>query len=80
VTVEMELPGPRQLVADLEFGLSPEGAGSRLTWAIGGDLEVPGEVLGRAGEPEATLGPELEEGLTRLAAMFESSSRNEAPR
>jgi carbon monoxide dehydrogenase subunit G len=75
VAVEMELPGPRQLLGDLEFRLAPEGDGSRVTWTIAGDLEVPGEALGRAGDPETTIGPELEKGLARLAARVEASTK-----
>lgn len=80
VAVEMEIEEPRASLADLELRLVPEGDGTRLTWVMSGEVEVRGEALGRAGDPEATVGADLEKGLARLRAVVEAPAKVQVAR
>jgi polyketide cyclase/dehydrase/lipid transport protein len=67
LALEVALDEPRAALADLEVRVTADGDESSVTFAMSGDVEVRGEVLGRRGEPEATIGVDLENGLARLA-------------
>jgi carbon monoxide dehydrogenase subunit G len=71
VELELELSEPVQSLADLEFTLAQDGTTTRVVWGMAGDVEVSGEALGRAGDPETTIAKDLELGLARLQAVVE---------
>jgi len=75
VEIELEMEEPRPSVADLEFRMSPEGNGTRLTWIQAGSLGYVDRALRALGHADRDIGLELEQGLERLKTIAEAEGR-----
>jgi len=75
VEIELEMEEPLASVADLEFQMTPDGNGTRLTWVQTGSLGFVDRVLRALGHMDRDVGLELEQGLERLKMIAEAEGR-----
>jgi Polyketide cyclase / dehydrase and lipid transport len=80
VEIELEIERPRPSSSDVEFTVSPEGKGTRVTWVMTGEMDWRGKVLAVLASPDRTLGADLEKGLAQLKRVAEAQARVETQR
>jgi hypothetical protein len=85
MTITGEKP-PEQLVIRLEFlkpwtqtsttvfALAPEGAGTRVTWAMSGENGFVGKAMSLFMDLDKMVGPDFEKGLAALQALAEAEA------
>ena len=74
VEIELETEEPRPSLADLEFRMSPEGDGTRLTWVQTGSLGVVDRLLRATSREDGNLGAEIERGLEQLRIIAKAEA------
>jgi len=80
VGVELELKKPHPADSDLEFRISEEGGGTRLSLAVVGQSDLDGRPLGFFSNAEKTMGPELSAALAGIKELAEKQAQVEAAR
>jgi Polyketide cyclase / dehydrase and lipid transport len=76
VVMALEFVKPFQASNTGTFTLTPEGAGTRVTWAMDGANTLIGKVMSLFMSMDAMVGSQFAEGLANLKRVSEASSRS----
>jgi len=71
VSIKLEFLKPFPGLADTTFTITPEGNGSRVTWAMVGHLDYMGKVMGMFMSWDKMIGPDFEQGLAALGPLVQ---------
>ena len=73
--VRLQLVMSKPVACDntVTFTLQPEGAATRVTWAMGGRTSLVGKVMGVCFDMEKMVGGSFEQGLASLKAIAEKA-------
>lgn len=74
VQIDLVFEKPWKARNDTVFTIAPEGVGSRVTWSIIGKKTLMTKVMGIFKSMDKFLGPDFEQGLTRLKTTAEKSA------
>jgi hypothetical protein len=80
VGVELELKKPRPADSDLEFRISDDNGGTRLSLAVVGQSDLDGRPLGFFSSAETRIGPELSAALLAIKELAEKQAQVDAAR
>ena len=73
VRVDLRFEKPFKAHNETWFEITPEDAGSRVTWTMTGDLTLATKVMGLFTSMDTFLGRDFEKGLARLKTVSEST-------
>ena len=71
VAIDLAFEKPWKARNDNDFQITPEGAGSRVTWTMTGKKTLMTKVMGLFTSMDKMIGPDFEKGLARLKAAAE---------
>jgi uncharacterized protein YndB with AHSA1/START domain len=74
VEVKLEFLKPWASTNLTTFDLAPEGAGTKVTWAMSGKLDFLGKAMTLFMEMDKAIGPDFERGLAALKAGAEAAA------
>lgn len=74
IIIQLDFTKPMQAHNTAEFILEPQGAGTRLTWAMHGPATTFSKVMGLFFSMDKLVGREFEKGLANLKAMAETGA------
>lgn len=69
---DLEFIEPMQSMADITMTFTPEGEGTKVTWAFDEELGFGSKVFGLFMDMDAMLGADFEKGLNKLAPLAEA--------
>jgi polyketide cyclase/dehydrase/lipid transport protein len=78
IDVELELTGPHPVASDLEFKVSAEEGGARVSASLVGDRDLEGNRLGLFSSAERRMGPALSAILAGIQEAAEQDARIES--
>jgi Polyketide cyclase / dehydrase and lipid transport len=74
VVVDLQFIKPFKSSNTTTFTVTPEDAGSRVTWTMTGPKTLATKVMGIFKSMDKLVGPDFEKGLTKLKAVAERSA------
>lgn len=74
VVIKLEFTKPMTAHNTAEFTLTPQGAGTQVTWAMYGPNTLMSKVMGLFFTMDKLVGPQFEEGLENLKRLTERAS------
>jgi hypothetical protein len=74
VRIRLDMVRPMAGSNDVQFTFAPEGAGTRVTWAMQGKKPYLAKLIGMFVDCEKMCGDQFDQGLTSLKAMVETGS------
>jgi hypothetical protein len=72
VRIDLVFEKPFKARNDTSFVITPDGAGSRVTWTMTGSKTLGVRMMSLVKSMDAMVGPDFEKGLTRLRAAVEA--------
>lgn len=75
VAYRLEFLRPRQSAARTEFALAPDGAGTRVSWSMAGDLGYAEKLFALFFDFEAAISRDFDRGLASLGELAEGGGR-----
>jgi hypothetical protein len=75
VAMRIDMTRPMAGSTDVQFTFAPEGAGTKVTWAMQGDVPFIGKVVGLFMNCEKICGDQFEEGLANLAKVVAAAPK-----
>ncbi len=78
VGIKLEFIKPFQATNQATFTFVPEGAGTKVTWAMDGNNSFVGKLIHLVVSNDAMLGPPFEKGLEDLAKVSEAAAKKQA--
>lgn len=75
VGIALEFIKPFRASNTATFTLAPDGAGTRVTWAMDGTNTLPGKLIGLFMSMDRMIGGQFEQGLASLKDVVERESR-----
>jgi len=72
VRIDLMFEKPFKARNDTVFTITPDGAGSRVTWTMTGSKTLATRVMGLVKSMDGMVGPDFEKGLARLRAAVEA--------
>lgn len=72
VRIDLAFEKPFKARNDTAFTITPDGAGSRVTWTMTGSRTLAVRAMSLVRSMDAMVGPDFEKGLTRLRAVVET--------
>lgn len=72
VEEKLEFVKPWASTCDVKFTIAPEGAGSKVTWAMDGTNDTMAKVMGMFMNMDQMVGKDFEKGLAKLKAVTEA--------
>lgn len=79
VGIALEFLEPFASRADTDFVLAPDGASTRVTWTMAGNLGFMEKAMGVFMDMDAMIGKDFEKGLARLKAVAEAEAARIQP-
>lgn len=73
VQLKLDMTAPMEAHNDIVFSLVPEGAGTRVTWAMEGPCPFLGKVMGVIFNMDKMVGGAFDEGLADLKSLAEKA-------
>ncbi|MFO0584164.1 MAG: SRPBCC family protein [Anaeromyxobacter sp.] len=77
--IDLEFIEPFASRADTDFVLSPDGAGTRVSWKMAGTMGFMEKAFGVFMNMDAMIGKDFEKGLAQLKAVAEKEASRPAP-
>jgi uncharacterized protein YndB with AHSA1/START domain len=74
VAMRIDMERPMAGSSDVQFTLVPEGAGTKVTWALQGKTPFMGKVVGLFMDCEKMCGDQFEDGLANLKKVVEPTT------
>jgi hypothetical protein len=74
VMLKLEFLAPFTSVNDVRYGITPEGAGSRLTWGMDGTNNYMAKVMTLFMSMDSMMGKDFEAGLANLKSIVEAEA------
>lgn len=74
VAMKLAFVRPMEGTSDVQFTFAPEGAGTKVTWAMQGKKPFIGKVFGLFMDCEKMCGDQFDEGLANLKKVVETST------
>jgi hypothetical protein len=74
VSFSLEFLRPMECKNTADFVMTPEGNGTKLTWAMSGDNTFMGKVVQVFLDMDDMCGPQFDEGLTNLKKLAEKTN------
>lgn len=71
VTMQLDFDRPIEAHNVVSFHLSPQGQGTRVTWAMAGPMPYMSKVIGLFFDMDSMVGTDFEKGLANLKALAE---------
>ncbi|MEI7705809.1 MAG: SRPBCC family protein [Deltaproteobacteria bacterium] len=68
VRIKLHFVKPWEQVSTTEFSFVPEGAGTKVTWAMSGENDLVGKAFAVFLDMDKVIGPDFEKGLAKLKA------------
>jgi hypothetical protein len=75
VAMKLEFIKPFQSTCDVHFRVQPEGAGSKVTWAMDGNNNMMSKVMGLFVSMDSMMGKDFDNGLANLKQVSESNAQ-----
>jgi uncharacterized protein YndB with AHSA1/START domain len=75
IAMRLDMVRPMAGTSDVQFTFVPEGAGTKVTWAMQGKKPFIGKVIGLFMDCEKMCGDQFNEGLANLKKVMESTPR-----
>jgi uncharacterized protein YndB with AHSA1/START domain len=75
IAMRLEMIRPMAGTSDVQFTFVPEGAGTKVTWAMQGKKPFIGKVIGLFMDCEKMCGDQFNEGLANLKKVVETTPR-----
>jgi uncharacterized protein YndB with AHSA1/START domain len=73
IAMRLEFEKPMKDTSQASFAFSPEGSGTKVTWALDGNLNFLGKVMCVFASMDKMVGPDFEKGLGSLKTLAESA-------
>lgn len=74
VEIRLEYTEPMNMIQDTDYLITPEGAGSKVTWTVRGKNNFVGRLMCMFADMEKMVGGMFEKGLSNLKTLVESPS------
>jgi carbon monoxide dehydrogenase subunit G len=74
IGIDLEFIEPFASRADTAFTLAPDGAGTRVTWSMGGKLGFMEKAMGVFMSMDSMIGKDFEKGLAQLKSVSEQAA------
>jgi Polyketide cyclase / dehydrase and lipid transport len=78
VVIRLEFLKPMEDVATSTFSFAPDGAGTKVSWAMSGKLGFVGKAMCMVKSMDKMMGPDFEKGLAALKGVAEAQARKAA--
>ena len=78
IAVKLDFLKPMEETAATTFLFAPDGAGTKVTWAMAGKLGFIGKAMCLVKDMDKMIGPDFEKGLASLKDVAESEARKVA--
>jgi hypothetical protein len=75
IAIKLDFLKPMEETATATFLFAPEGAGTKVTWAMAGKMGFIGKAMCLIKDMDQMMGPDFEKGLTALKGVAESEAR-----
>jgi carbon monoxide dehydrogenase subunit G len=78
VAIKLEFIKPFEDTSAVAFTIAPDGAGSRVTWAMDGDMNFLSKAMCLITPMDKMIGPSFEKGLAAMKTVSESAAQQPA--
>lgn len=75
IVIRLEFLKPMEDVATTTFSFAPDGAGTKVSWAMTGKLGFIGKAMCMVKSMDAMIGPDFEKGLAALKGVAEAQAK-----
>ncbi len=73
VELRLHMTQPMEAINIVTYTLTPEGSGTRFTWAMSGDVNFLGKLVGVVIDCEKMVGDQFSQGIENLKAVVEAA-------